>query len=56
MTSEVAMTRKRRTALARAAEDRGVIVAVALFGLLPLSLATGLILTEMVAALLRVQF
>lgn len=50
------MTRKRQIAIARAAEDHAVIVAVALFGLLPLSLAAGLILTEMAAALLRFHF
>lgn len=47
------MTRKRQIAIARAAEDRGVVIAVALFGLLPLSLAAGLILTEIAAALLH---
>ena len=48
------MTRPRQSAIAaRKAliEENGLIVAVALFGLLPLSLATGWILTEIVAAI-----
>jgi hypothetical protein len=50
------MTRPRQSAIAARkalAEENGLILAVALFGLLPLSLATGWLLIEMAAAWLR---